>query len=93
MDVVSTTVMIDFLLLLFCFVVKLKSKELTKLEGQTLPREETLNQNLIDHLGSLDITEMMGLRHISGCLFLQERGKNMRKLQEGKRLVCLKSAF
>lgn len=84
------------LVVVVLFFVRLKLKELTKLEGQSMPGRETLNKNLIDHLGSLDIIEMIrqeANRIQKYATAIQEKVKNLRKLQEGSSLGVLNQRY
>ena len=47
-----------------------------------------MNKNPIHQLGSLDITEMIGLEINITATVIQEKDNSMRKLQEGISLVC-----
>lgn len=51
---------IFFVIVLFCCSTEIKGVNKTRMANCQEERE-ILNQNLIDHLGSLDITEMIGL--------------------------------
>lgn len=80
---------IFFVIVLFCCSTEIKGVNKTRMANCQEERE-ILNQNRIDHLGSLDITEMIGLEanisvKISSC--------NARKSFWVRRLVCCKSAL